>query len=145
MADTTFNIGVTSAQVHHSLVPRTLLVLRLRQRRGECHPHVFRSRALAQSSEHFFWSTLSRVEENGQVDEPLQYGLVPRQVGRDTVIKESWFPIRHSTITTYCRGVWNSAYCISSPRLLSVSSGRGSAAARMLLVQKTRFPRKPLM
>ena len=46
MADTTFDIGVNGAQVHHSRVPRTVSVLRLRQRRGECLLHAFRSRAL---------------------------------------------------------------------------------------------------
>lgn len=40
------HIGIAGAQVHHSRVPRSISILRLCQRRGECVPHALRSRTL---------------------------------------------------------------------------------------------------
>src|SRR6266850_1891911 len=102
-------------------------------------------------SGHFFWSPLSRLIKNRDthhVDEPPRYNPKPRRAGRDTGKKASFFSLHHLTIgrlPTFgafgTRVTW-----MSSSRLLSGSSGSGSAAARMGTVQnKRRFARKPLI
>ena len=51
------------------------------------------------SSEHFFWSRLSRHEVNWRthVDEPLRYNPKPQRGDHDTKIEPSCFPLYHLT------------------------------------------------
>jgi hypothetical protein len=100
-------------------------------------------------SQHFF-DTLSTIKMSGhtQADKPLRCNLKLQRAGRDTGTKASSFlspsPHTEQILTLELSGI--RVTCISSSRWSSGSSGRGSAAARIALVQKrVRFARKPLI